>query len=325
MFTVVTALISFAVAFVAGGLLSKAYFAVRSAADSEDQRLDEQRQHYRKRIDTLQQIIRRHEDSLEKIKLKLQEFQQRQVRRNKATPPKAKFDELREQLSTRNSEVTQLQRQLESLREEQAAQARRTDGSAEDVSLLRIERDELAARLRRLETEPAESAEASRTRHGDVAGSLRAEMGEMREALAQRDRQVHELQRHLDDRDRQLQDLGERLATWKQRVAPLTAKLRQQRDVIRHYRSQQGNAEDSGAEAAVDDGPCDDLKSIRGIGPALERRLNKKGIRRFEQIAKMSDAEIEQVARQLEIAPNLAQRDRWIEQARDLLEQHSPA
>ena len=57
----------------------------------------------------------------------------------------------------------------------------------------------------------------------------------------------------------------------------------------------------------------------RGIGPALERRLNRHGIRRLEQLAGLSEQELIEITEKLAIAPNLAQRDRWIDQARELV------
>ena len=57
----------------------------------KDQAMDEQRQHYRKRIDTLQRIIRRHEESLEQIRQKVHEFQQR-VAQRKGTPYPGRSD-----------------------------------------------------------------------------------------------------------------------------------------------------------------------------------------------------------------------------------------
>jgi hypothetical protein len=56
MASVVIALVSFAVAFVAGGVISKAYFAVHGPGEraSTEAQLNEQRRRYRKRIDALQ-------------------------------------------------------------------------------------------------------------------------------------------------------------------------------------------------------------------------------------------------------------------------------
>jgi predicted flap endonuclease-1-like 5' DNA nuclease len=147
-------------------------------------------------------------------------------------------------------------------------------------------------------------------------------MGQMRENLATRDRRVHDLEQQLADSEARVANLTERLASWNDRVAPLTQKLRQQQALIRRYRERL--AEPAGNEpldldsAAPNDSATDDLKQIRGIGPALERRLNRHGIRSFEQIANLSDEELEDMAEKLAIAPNLIHRDRWVEQARAL-------
>lgn len=62
----------------------------------------------------------------------------------------------------------------------------------------------------------------------------------------------------------------------------------------------------------------DDLKRIKGVGPALERKLNELGIFRFDQLAALDDDGIERIARSLEEFPNRIHRDRWVDQARDL-------
>jgi len=320
MITVVIALISFAVAFVAGGVLSKAYFNVRTAGDVESQAMDEQRQHYRKRIDTLQRIILQHEESLEQIRKKVQVFQDRAAQRKDPLSPavKQRIDELSEKLTSRNQQVEELQAKLESLRKTDGNQQQRAQSATEELNLLRIERDELAARIRRMETDRQDSNAPVTTRQddlGNVASSMRAEMGRMREELGQRDRQVHDLQRQLNESDSQISELTARLESWKQRVAPLTARLKQQRDVIHHYREAREQPE---SPAETFDDTLDDLKSIHGIGPALERRLNRHGIRRFKQIAAMSEKELAEISEQLAIAPNLARRDRWVEQAQEL-------
>ena len=71
---------------------------------------------------------------------------------------------------------------------------------------------------------------------------------------------------------------------------------------------------------AVDAGDTqtDDLKAIRGIGPALEQRLNSYGIHRFHQIANMSEQELADIAKKLAISPAIVERDEWIQQAHAL-------
>ena len=63
-----------------------------------------------------------------------------------------------------------------------------------------------------------------------------------------------------------------------------------------------------------------DLQRVRGIGPALAKKLRALGIGDLEQLAALSDARIDELDRELSF-PGRIRRDRWVEQARDLLEQ----
>jgi predicted flap endonuclease-1-like 5' DNA nuclease len=73
--------------------------------------------------------------------------------------------------------------------------------------------------------------------------------------------------------------------------------------------------------AAADD--KDDLKRIKGVGPAIEKTLNELGIYSFNQIAEMSEYEIDRVAQRLKGFRSRIYRQDWIGQARDLQYQKS--
>ncbi|QFU08347.1 NADH-quinone oxidoreductase chain 2 [Rhodobacteraceae bacterium THAF1] len=62
----------------------------------------------------------------------------------------------------------------------------------------------------------------------------------------------------------------------------------------------------------------DDLKRIKGIGPALERMLNEMGVYHFDQIAGWAAKELAWVDRNLEGFKGRATRDNWIGQAKGL-------
>lgn len=64
--------------------------------------------------------------------------------------------------------------------------------------------------------------------------------------------------------------------------------------------------------------PRDDLKRIKGVGPAIEKTLASLGITRFEQIATMSDVEIDRLAEVLPGFKSRIYREDWIGQAREL-------
>jgi predicted flap endonuclease-1-like 5' DNA nuclease len=62
----------------------------------------------------------------------------------------------------------------------------------------------------------------------------------------------------------------------------------------------------------------DDLRRMRGLGPAMERSLNEHGVVTFRQIAILDDAGIEKLEAQLPGIGSRIRRNNWIEQARDL-------
>ena len=70
-------------------------------------------------------------------------------------------------------------------------------------------------------------------------------------------------------------------------------------------------------------GSRDILQAIKGIGPAIEKTLNEMGIFRFQQIAEMSEYDINRVAKHLKGFRSRIYREDWIGQARELRDQES--
>ena len=66
----------------------------------------------------------------------------------------------------------------------------------------------------------------------------------------------------------------------------------------------------------------DNLRAIKGIGPAIEKTLNELGIFRYQQIADMSEYDIDRIAKHLKGFLSRIHRENWIGQARDLGEQN---
>jgi len=69
----------------------------------------------------------------------------------------------------------------------------------------------------------------------------------------------------------------------------------------------------------------DDLKQIKGVGPAIEKTLNDMGIFRFQQIADMTEYDIDRVAEQLKGFHSRIYRENWIGQARELKDRNRHA
>ncbi|MDX1404762.1 MAG: hypothetical protein R3192_09500 [Woeseiaceae bacterium] len=76
-------------------------------------------------------------------------------------------------------------------------------------------------------------------------------------------------------------------------------------------------SDESGEPRAADDAR-DDLQRIKGVGPAIERTLNELGIYSYNQIAELSEYEIDRVAQRLKGFRSRIYRQDWIGQARDL-------
>ena len=83
--------------------------------------------------------------------------------------------------------------------------------------------------------------------------------------------------------------------------------------------------EDDEDESLLPGDNRDDLKMIKGVGPAIEKTLNEMGIFRFRQIADMSEYDIDRVARRLKGFHSRIYREDWIGQARTLLEEAAHA
>lgn len=83
-------------------------------------------------------------------------------------------------------------------------------------------------------------------------------------------------------------------------------------------------------ESAVEDGSIaesandmrDKLQAIKGVGPAIEKTLNEMGIFRFQQIAEMSEYDIDRIASCLKGLRSRIYREDWLGQARELRDQN---
>jgi len=85
---------------------------------------------------------------------------------------------------------------------------------------------------------------------------------------------------------------------------------------------------DSGETAGHEDEHSslrDDLKQIKGIGPAIEKTLNEMGVFRLQQIADMTEYDIDRVAERLKGFHSRIYRENWIGQARELKEHNRRA
>ncbi len=65
-------------------------------------------------------------------------------------------------------------------------------------------------------------------------------------------------------------------------------------------------------------GKADDLKLIWGVGPALEKSLNKTGVWHFSQIAAWTASDVDHIDKLMKGFHGRAQRDEWVKQSKKL-------
>lgn len=321
MSVLITLLVTFAVAFPAGWLLCRAWLASSANGSISRQQhhdmLKAQRSRYRKQVQKIHALVKHHEESRDKVRAKL-------------ARQKNRLDEMTEQLAERAEEVATLrnaQIEVEQRRaraEQKLAEAEDTitatarDGAAQDYTLLRIERDELLARVQRLEAESDENVRAAAERDAAANATAKAERGELRDRLNSSERRVRELENQLTERDERIEELREEVESWKHRLAPMARQLQKHKEIIRRGSHKVKDTEPD------EDLPRDNLQTIRGIGPALERRLRAQGVHNFGQLAAMSAEELEDLAGRLAIARTLPARDGWVRQAAELAAAQTP-
>ena len=63
----------------------------------------------------------------------------------------------------------------------------------------------------------------------------------------------------------------------------------------------------------------DDLKLIFGIGPKIEKMLNRKGVKSFDDIAAWKATDVQRFSEMLESFPDRIERDEWVQSAKEII------
>lgn len=173
--------------------------------------------------------------------------------------------------------------------------------------------------------------------------------------VADTKRKFHAVADALKKKDETIAALEKRLLGWQSRVQPLVASFRQKnsqvgllenellklREVLNTFEhnnlddqsgiepidsdaltaGREASNEPSANEQHSEPGPLssqDELTRIKGIGPAVNSKLNDLGIFYFHQVASLSEDDIDRISSHLKGFRNLLQRYDWIKQARTL-------
>jgi predicted flap endonuclease-1-like 5' DNA nuclease len=226
------------------------------------------------------------------------------------------MEPLRSALSEREIEVTRLEAARRAMAQEKEAEIRQLQAKLAELEPLKTGVRERDGEIRRLQ----ERHEAETRENRERLQALQSRSGEiesLKNALAQRDAAIQRLQRQGDQASSDAAAEAQRLKT---RAAELAALVSERKERIKALEPL------AAAAAARKPKPRprrkaslfktpkvrDDLKTISGIGPVLEKTLNRLGIASYAQIARFTRKDIERVAAALNSFPDRILRDDWV-------------
>jgi predicted flap endonuclease-1-like 5' DNA nuclease len=238
-----------------------------------------------------------------------------------------------DQLEVKEAEITRLRgriTELEPVRDRLAATETTLLDLEQQARKARDERDALEGRLQAQVTESQaereyqeHQAQAQASQHlaalrvqEELVRKLREDVAEMdvfRQDLAIKQAQLAEAE------ERRVMDVSER----EEEIAALRRRLVEYRVAQgligkQALRQPDGDAKEKAGDKPIAGpaSPKDDLKKIYGIGPVIERVLNRMGTHTFLQIAQWDQTDIERVADRLSTFPDRIVRDNWVESAK---------
>lgn len=150
----------------------------------------------------------------------------------------------------------------------------------------------------------------------DVVRELELKVRLRDDLIAELKRSIEEQKKHIAAADARTAAADARTAAAEARAASADARVSEA-----EARASEAEARAASAEARASAAPAaaaDDLKRIKGIGPAFERKLQALGVSSFSTIAAWTEADIERIAEALAILPQRITRDGWIEKAKNL-------
>ncbi len=248
----------------------------------------------------------------------------------------AEIEALREAVAEKAAKVTELQDRLVG-----------TEPTSRQLAATHEESLRMEARLKTMEHERATALAASAALDADLlesrkelvirdtrindlrnrCASLESEIAELREKAPHRGTvDAGRVDSGLEEARRALQRQIERNRKQETVHRAVVAQLEGDKARLRATVSQSAPTPDPQAPEAVPSSvrrglpqrTTDELTQLSGVGPAFAAGMRRAGIETFAQIAAWSDEDVERYAGLLGAHASRIQRDRWVEQARDL-------
>ena len=253
-----------------------------------------------------------------------------------------------EQIEAQRLEHARLVEQNKSLMEQVGqfkASAKDAVNRAKELSTAVIDvsgqRDDLQREIANVR-DSLDTAETERRHLESDLRSVSAKDSSLSVALQKKDEKIFKLSRELEDWQQRVPPLVKRYGERNAEAEQLEIDLAEARARIHALETVLGSEQTrvepvdqdalaDGMDASndtmetgirVNDTPVDrlrdNLKCIKGIGPAIEKTLNELGIYRLSQIAEMTEYDIDRVASRLKGFRSRIYREDWIGQAREM-------
>ena len=232
-------------------------------------------------------------------------------------------DDLQRQIKDIRGNLQASISERDQLRDEMDSQSSKTGNSADSIQDKDRKIEKLRHELENWQDRLPPLIDKFRQRDGD-ARELEQELASVQEKFGQRDAEAEQLERELAAANARIAALEGMVGSEQTRVEPVDPEaLKDGMDASNDPLEESVQPDDESDDESDDSGDHDNLKEIKGVGPAIEKTFNEMGIFRFNQIAEMSEYDIDRVARRLMGLHCRIYREDWIGKARDLLDQKS--
>lgn len=215
----------------------------------------------------------------------------------------------------------QSERTLEQERTEAAAALQGKDRHIEQLEGSLRHQDDLLGQLREEREDNLRRFDRDLQAKDQEIARLQIQVQELEPLRAQVEKQEAALR---EAEERRVMDVSER----EEEISALRKRLVEYRVAQKFGRPAQGGdgaarnkptaAQATPVQTTIPHTPADkdDLKKIHGIGPVMERVLNRMGMFTFRQIAEWDQHDIEHVASELNTFPDRIHRDKWVDGAK---------
>jgi predicted flap endonuclease-1-like 5' DNA nuclease len=182
-----------------------------------------------------------------------------------------------------------------------------------EIGDLRKHATELDAARRELESRNELIGEQEKRHAAEIL-----EKGILIRELKERILELAPLENRIIERDRSFEALEGRLQSIAGAKDGEISRLKEEIERLQSLTRARGKGASKVAAAGTprkEPGLKDDLKTIHGIGPVVERILNRMGIRTYRQIARWTRTDIDRVSAKLPAFRDRIRRENWVKQA----------